>query len=246
MAKKGDSSHNGRVTVTPLFTKVSQGRGTIFPCSPLRPKSVDYPTKARSIAPSSQHRSRSANINEEDYLNIQTWDTTVLGSTYKEDRKAKRSRRPIRTIASTPELGATAFQFLNISDMSEVSNLEKPDFVHNPDRYFAPMIDPCQKYDDPPNSLPSLTKNLKVVHDEKSLFPKYILEMEAKSRATHRMMLGIKRAKQPRNSLRVTPHSQLDSSSASTSLMPHRLHDRWKKLSLVDLDSSDRDSNKDI
>uniref|UniRef100_A0A674JU53 WD repeat domain 49 n=1 Tax=Terrapene triunguis TaxID=2587831 RepID=A0A674JU53_9SAUR len=71
------------------------------------------------------------------------------------------------------------FRSLNIGALEAVVEMNKPDFVLNPDKYFGEMTEEkC-----PENlKLPTLSETLKAIFDEKSLFPKEILDREQKTR----------------------------------------------------------------
>uniref|UniRef100_A0A8C4VS78 WD repeat domain 49 n=1 Tax=Gopherus evgoodei TaxID=1825980 RepID=A0A8C4VS78_9SAUR len=71
------------------------------------------------------------------------------------------------------------FRSLNIGALEAVIEMNKPDFVLNPDKYFREMTEKkC-----PENlKLPTLSETLKAIFDEKSLFPKEILDREQKTR----------------------------------------------------------------
>uniref|UniRef100_A0A8C8SMF0 WD repeat domain 49 n=1 Tax=Pelusios castaneus TaxID=367368 RepID=A0A8C8SMF0_9SAUR len=71
------------------------------------------------------------------------------------------------------------FRSLNIEALEEVLEINKADFVLNPDKYFMEMTeDRCSAT----LKLPILSETLKAVFDEKSLFPKEILDREQKAR----------------------------------------------------------------
>nr|XP_006816071.1 PREDICTED: WD repeat-containing protein 49-like [Saccoglossus kowalevskii] len=121
---------------------------------------------------------------------INTWDETRLGKEYKELRVTKRERRQPTTIPDLPYLHwettgqppAGPYAALGTSELDDVAVLSKPDFVTHPHRYFSDPDDPSFKVE----KLPHIADRLKATFDEKTLFPKYILEFEAKMKQTHK------------------------------------------------------------
>jgi hypothetical protein len=65
---------------------------------------------------------------------------------------------------------------------------KKPDFMQNPQRYFRDRNAPTLlEMKAPPKNV---TDGLKTTFDEKSLFPKFILDNEAKMKSEHKNLLS--------------------------------------------------------
>ena len=124
---------------------------------------------------------------EEEYAvktRLQTWDNTILGKTYQERGIEKRERKQPYSLpfgnVERGQLSISAFQALNCKDLSDVPTLLKPDFVLHPERYFS-SSKKMSKVEEIP-VLPPIVDHLQQRHDEKSLFPKSLLdEMRTKA-----------------------------------------------------------------
>ncbi|KAL4216663.1 WD repeat-containing protein 49 [Mactra antiquata] len=128
---------------------------------------------------------------------VDTWESTCLGKEYQETRRGKRQRQQPGTIPDLAYLhwertGAPPsgpYSALDIPELNQIDQLTKPD----PDKYF---------YDRPMSSekrlpkLPALADTLKTAYDEKSLFPAYIREFEAKMKTFHSQALSNNQPKQ--------------------------------------------------
>ncbi|XP_068715125.1 cilia- and flagella-associated protein 337-like [Montipora foliosa] len=134
---------------------------------------------------------------------VSTWQQTILGKAYQEKRIEKRERRQPQIIPNLPYLNwektgqapSGPYASLDTSDLQEVGAIHKPDFVAHPERYFTQSSSGKRRSKDTfLPSLPVVADNLHMRYDEKSLFPKYILDMEAKMKAAHALSLRASRA----------------------------------------------------
>ncbi|ELU05069.1 hypothetical protein CAPTEDRAFT_229382 [Capitella teleta] len=129
----------------------------------------------------------------EDYR-INTWEKTHLGKDYQELRVRKRERRQPEIIKDLPYLHwektgqppAGPFAALNTTELSDVGTLNQPDFMHHPHRYFSERPSTASQN----KRLPSLAETLNAAFDEKSLFPKYIMDFENKMKHHHTRTLA--------------------------------------------------------
>nr|XP_048719949.1 WD repeat-containing protein 49 isoform X5 [Caretta caretta] len=112
---------------------------------------------------------------EESVNMISPWENTILGKKY----KIQKGKKHKFFNGKTTQNSTGTFRSLNIGALEDVVEMNKPDFVLNPDKYFREMTEEkC-----PENlKLPTLSETLKAVFDEKSLFPKEILDREQKAR----------------------------------------------------------------
>ncbi|XP_067024528.1 cilia- and flagella-associated protein 337-like isoform X2 [Acropora muricata] len=138
---------------------------------------------------------------------VTTWQQTILGKAYQEKRIEKRERRQPQSIPDMPYLNwektgqapAGPYASLDTSDLQEVGVIHKPDFVAHPDRYFSQSSAGKRRSGDTfLPSLPVIADNLHMRYDEKSLFPKHILDMEAKMKAMHAISLRASRGTRAR------------------------------------------------
>ncbi|XP_044886891.1 WD repeat-containing protein 49 [Mauremys mutica] len=115
---------------------------------------------------------------EESVNMISPWENTILGKKYKESKIQKGKKHKFFN-GKTMQNSTGTFRSLNIGALEAVVEMNKPDFVLNPDKYFREMTEKkC-----PENlKLPTLSETLKAIFDEKSLFPKEILDREQKTR----------------------------------------------------------------
>ena len=109
---------------------------------------------------------------------MQTWDNTILGKSYQERGNEKRERRQLYSMpfvnVERGQLSISAFQALNCKDLSDVPTLLKPDFVLHPERYFSSNSKESKSEEIP--VLPPIVDSLQQRHDERSLFPKSLLD----------------------------------------------------------------------
>eukprot|EP00794_Sanderia_malayensis_P002980 gene2980-3435_t len=109
---------------------------------------------------------------------IHAWDKTILGKIYQQRGNEKQERKQPYTLpyinVERGQNSISAFQALTCNDLTEVPTLFKPDFVFHPERYFRNTADQVKSEELP--SLPPIVDSLHQRHDEKSLFPKSVLE----------------------------------------------------------------------
>nr|XP_025042865.1 WD repeat-containing protein 49 isoform X5 [Pelodiscus sinensis] len=116
--------------------------------------------------------------NEESVNMISPWENTILGKNYKESKTQKRKKYKFFNGKALQNSFGT-FRSLKIGTLEKVVEMNKPDFVLNPDKYFGEMTEEqCSEN----LKFPSFSKTLKAVFDENSLFPKEILDREQKAR----------------------------------------------------------------
>ncbi|XP_071492952.1 cilia- and flagella-associated protein 337-like [Diadema antillarum] len=138
---------------------------------------------------------------------VNTWESTRLGKEYQAVRMNKRERRQPGTIpdlpyltwektgqppagpyASTEKLRPPMWtQALGVSQLDEVGTLQKPDFIAHPHKYFRSAEEAETGSDILQNK--GSSPELKNSFDERSLFPKYILDYEAEMKLKHRFLL---------------------------------------------------------
>ena len=108
----------------------------------------------------------------------QTWDNTILGRSYQERGSEKRERKQPYSLpflnVERGQMSISAFQALNCKDLSDVPTLLKPDFVLHPERYFTGDNEKSKSEEIP--CLPPIVDTLQQRHDEKTLFPKSLLD----------------------------------------------------------------------
>ncbi|XP_041458844.1 WD repeat-containing protein 49-like isoform X1 [Lytechinus variegatus] len=146
-------------------------------------------------------------VNFDPLEKVNTWETTRLGKQYQEVRKNKRERKQPGTIpdlpyltwektnqppagpyASTDKLRPPMWtQALDVSELDKVGTLQKPDFISHPHKYFRTHeeAEALARNQLEKNSSPELKQRF----DERSLFPKYILDHEAEMKLRHRFLL---------------------------------------------------------
>ncbi|KAJ8313387.1 hypothetical protein KUTeg_009060 [Tegillarca granosa] len=128
-------------------------------------------------------------INDPEGYRINTWDETVLGKNYQEARVRKRERRQPGTIPDLPYLHwertgqapAGPYSALDIQTLGEYEPTSKPDVMAYTERGTSPTHIP---------KLPALVETLRQPVPEKEIFPKYILDFEAKMKSYHQMQLN--------------------------------------------------------
>ncbi|XP_053387026.1 WD repeat-containing protein 49-like isoform X3 [Mercenaria mercenaria] len=117
---------------------------------------------------------------------VDTWQSTHLGKEYQETRRGKRQRQQPGTIPDLAYLhwertGAPPsgpYSALDIPELNKIEQPTKPD----PDKYF---FERPSSVDKKLPKLPALADTLRTAYDEKSLFPAYIREFEAKMKNFH-------------------------------------------------------------
>ncbi|XP_021372289.1 WD repeat-containing protein 49-like isoform X5 [Mizuhopecten yessoensis] len=120
---------------------------------------------------------------------INTWDSTCLGKNYQETRVRKRERKQPGTIPNLPYLTwektgqapAGPYSALETQVLLDFDPPSKPDVVSMTQTASHPINIP---------KLPALVDTLKQPVPEKEIFPKYILDFEAKMKSYHKMQLN--------------------------------------------------------
>ncbi|XP_075426736.1 cilia- and flagella-associated protein 337 isoform X1 [Ascaphus truei] len=105
------------------------------------------------------------------------WENTILGKRYKENGIKEKLHTNYREEFIQNSTGT--FSLLNIGALQDIVEVNKPDFVTNPDKYFG---DKAEEKTSNNVYLPTLSETLKAVFDERSLFPRDILERELKAK----------------------------------------------------------------
>ena len=105
----------------------------------------------------------------------QVWDKTVLGKAYQEERKSKRERKQpydLNSISTGISLDkqTRSYRYLETKPIHKVNLLEKPEFVVHPEKFFL------KKKDSVEENIPQAIDNLKLRHDEKTIFPKHVID----------------------------------------------------------------------
>ncbi|KAK3570238.1 hypothetical protein QTP86_017141, partial [Hemibagrus guttatus] len=133
----------------------------------------------------SQHAERSES-------NVQTEEEkeyTLQLHTLDDDTTRQRSKRIYRALRHHNEstqhqnvnsiCNTRIFSKLRVEELASLEELNKPDFIINPQLYFGKMWDSSSPT---PPPLPVIRENLKAPFDEKSLFPEEVLEQVDKPR----------------------------------------------------------------
>ncbi|XP_063297758.1 WD repeat-containing protein 49 [Pelobates fuscus] len=97
----------------------------------------------------------------------------ALGSKYRETLAKERMHSNIREDSFQNSIGI--FSLLNIGTLNDITEVNKPDFIINPEKYFGEKIEDTAFNELKHHKLP---QTLKAVFDEGSLFPREILEKE--------------------------------------------------------------------
>ena len=147
------------------------------------------PSRAISIQQEDSWLSDSdGEIYDQNLMTKSTWDNTILGKSYEEERKKKRDRKQPYDLPEKPsQMLKCSYRNLVTSELnSESIAIQKPDFIHHPERYF---IDRDDK-----KKVPVFrdTQNLNYKYDEASLFPKSILDLGLKLRTARSITQNVK------------------------------------------------------
>nr|CAB3267710.1 WD repeat-containing protein 49-like [Phallusia mammillata] len=130
-----------------------------------------------------------------------TWRQTVLGKAYQEGRMQKRERKQPGTVPGykdyIEESAVGPYGILGYTDLEVMPVMRKPDFMLHPHKYFGEKSaktgrkKPGQNTEqqEEPISLKEARHNLKAAFDEKTLFPKELLDFEAQIRIEHAQKL---------------------------------------------------------
>ncbi|XP_067850768.1 cilia- and flagella-associated protein 337-like [Heptranchias perlo] len=139
------------------------------------------------------------NIDPDSRVNV--WKSTVLGKQYKESRIYRRPRPQLCTWGKIQNpIGA--FSSLHVEDLEKIIDVPKPDFLQNPHKYFNEKI---EEDDNEKLIFPPLSETLKAAFDEKSLFPKEILDREHKTKLLDEQNLNVRKTAVNKKALRVKP-----------------------------------------
>ncbi|KAG8445211.1 hypothetical protein GDO86_010114 [Hymenochirus boettgeri] len=116
-------------------------------------------------------------VEEELSFKISPWENTFLGKKYKEIGTKEKLHTNFREYSNQNLVGT--FRFLNLDPLLDVSEITKPDFVVNPEKYYEYQTEKKSTRD---LSFQPISKTLKSVFDEESLFPREILEREIQAK----------------------------------------------------------------
>ena len=148
---------------------------------------------------------------------LQTWNSTILGKSYQKRGNEKRERKQPYSMpfgnVERGQLSISAFQALDCKDLSDVPTLLKPDFVLHPERYFSSSSKAPSSEDIP--VLPPIIESLQQRHDEKSLFPKTLLDDMRMKTASLAFASNSKYSKGPYQPITHRPSNFLPMLSAS-------------------------------
>ncbi|XP_055501306.1 WD repeat-containing protein 49-like [Leucoraja erinacea] len=169
-------------------------------CSP--PPVIKLPPKEEKTPNQKPKRSKvcpsvtidDASLMEEDIdsnSRVDIWQTTVLGKTFRESRIQRRPRPQLCTWEKVQSPIGT-FSSLHMEDLEKIIDLTKPDFLQNPHKYFDGKTE--EDYNEK-QIFPTAPETLKVAFDEKSLFPKELLDREKKINLLHKEDLNVIKAK---------------------------------------------------
>lgn len=142
------------------------------------------------LTPLTETASVSQTYTPEEDVHSEAWDRTVLGKTYQEVRKSKRNRKQpyeLETISTSvsKDKQTRSYRCLETKEINTVCSFKKPDFVTHPEKYFLDSQDEVSASSE---LLPPTVDMLTLRHDEKSIFPKYILDMESRMKAAHKLV----------------------------------------------------------
>uniref|UniRef100_UPI00398F8847 cilia- and flagella-associated protein 337-like n=1 Tax=Pristiophorus japonicus TaxID=55135 RepID=UPI00398F8847 len=137
------------------------------------------------------------NIDPDNRVNI--WKSTVLGKKFRESRIQRRPRAQLYTWNKIQNPIGT-FSSLHMEDLEKIIDVPKPDFLQNPHKYFDGKI---EEADNEKLIFPTLSETLKAAFDEKSLFPKEILDREHKTKLLHEQNLNVRKTVINRKALRL-------------------------------------------
>ncbi|XP_039612883.1 WD repeat-containing protein 49-like [Polypterus senegalus] len=106
------------------------------------------------------------------------WENSILGKKFKERRRSKgNSHKPF--IWDKIQSAVGTFSSLHIEELGSITEINKPDFITNPHKYFSEKSE--EKSTEP--AIPSSDSTVLIAaFDERSLFPKEILDRKKKSK----------------------------------------------------------------
>ncbi|XP_039249520.2 cilia- and flagella-associated protein 337-like [Styela clava] len=125
-----------------------------------------------------------------------TWDSTVLGKAYQESRLNKRERKQPSTINGykehIEESAVGPYGILDYNDLAPMPSMKKPDFMLHPHKYFGEKQVKASGKKEESEEAPVIKEArgmLKAAFDERTLFPKELLDFEAQVRNEHAQKL---------------------------------------------------------
>lgn len=106
---------------------------------------------------------------------FEVWDKTVLGKAYQQERKNKRDRKQPYDLSAIStgiptDRQTLSYRYLETKSIPEVALLEKPEFMLHPEKFFL------KKEDEVIENEPLTVDELKLRHDEKTIFPKHVID----------------------------------------------------------------------
>lgn len=152
-----------------------------------------------------------------------TWNNTVLGKAYQESRLSKRERKQPGTVPGfkehIEESAVGPYGILDYNELEPMPSMKKPDFMLHPHKYFSEKSKSNLKGESDKPSLNLAMKDtrsmLKAAFDERTLFPRELLEFEAQVRNEHAMKLKSTVRKKPVSILKSFMSSGLLSGSSN-------------------------------
>lgn len=138
---------------------------------------------------------------EEDFvydpsLRVSTWGSTVLGKAYQESRLQKRERKQPGTINGykehIEESAVGPYGILDYNELGPMPSMKKPDFMLHPHKYFSekPATQTGMKKETQDVPMMKEAKAmLRAAFDEKTLFPRELLDFESQVRNEHAQKL---------------------------------------------------------
>jgi len=215
------------VDVMAQFTKQQQ---SLDEQEPVEPPEEDKEEEEKSEVgdPAAEHKQSDEQLKDVGDGGCEIWKTTSLGEVYKEKRTNKRARRQPDKISGFGrylESTSTPYGNLKCSVLDVESDFKKPDFIENPQRYFSEKpysssLDKSLSKSFHETSIRDTRQALKAAFDEKSFFPKEMLDFEAQMRSNHEQKLKLLSEKQKEKNqdgiLKVFDHSSRRLSNATS------------------------------
>ncbi|XP_043853024.1 WD repeat-containing protein 49 [Dromiciops gliroides] len=113
-------------------------------------------------------------------------ENKTFGTSSKESSTLKKKANKFCHSGLMPK-SSSAFRSLHIGILEEVAEVNKPDFLVNPEKYFREKPEEgCPKT----LKIVSLAETLRAAFDEKNLFPKEILDRERKAKQLYQQICG--------------------------------------------------------
>ncbi|XP_006890451.1 PREDICTED: WD repeat-containing protein 49 [Elephantulus edwardii] len=142
------------------------------------PRTIPLLSKEESCLDHREHFVFDKTNTEDSTHEFKTSEDINLGVKYKERNIHKRRRHKLYNYEVFIK-ATSAFRSLSIGALEELPEVSEPAFLRDPEKYFRE--EPEEKRPQIPH-LPSLSETLKAVFDEKSLFPKEILDRERRTK----------------------------------------------------------------